>query len=234
MHGVLSDVGVEHQQHFVRPRIVGLLDYPADLGDFFHQVQLRRQASRGIRQDDIDPARTGGIDGIEHHGGRVAGLLGDHGDAVPFAPGGQLLAGRGAEGVAGGEQDALALALEMLGQLADRGGLAGTVDPGDHDHEGLVAAGIHGLLQWCQQCLQSPGQCGAQLRRRLQLVALDAGLEFGQQPLRGFDTAIRHQQRRLQVVQQLVVDLRPAEQFGQRRIKGFAGAREAGLEAFAP
>ena len=43
----------------------------------------------------------------------------------------ELVGRRGAEGVAGGQEDRLALVLEPLGQLGDRGRLARAVDPGD-------------------------------------------------------------------------------------------------------
>ena len=53
--------------------------------------------------------------------------------AEPLAPDGQLLDGRGPEGVAGGHHHLLAVVLEALGQLGDRGRLARAVDAGDHD-----------------------------------------------------------------------------------------------------
>ncbi len=61
-------------------------------------------------------------------------MLGDHRDTVALAPGLQLFDRGGAEGVAGGQHDALALVLQPLGQLADGGGLAGAVDA-DHQND---------------------------------------------------------------------------------------------------
>ena len=54
--------------------------------------------------------------------------LGDDRDVVAFPPHLQLLYRGGAKGVTSGEHDRLALVLQALGQLADGGGLAGTVD----------------------------------------------------------------------------------------------------------
>ena len=51
----------------------------------------------------------------------------------------QLLDGGGAEGVAGRQGDLRAFLGQALGQLADGGGLAGAVDPGHQDDEGLLA-----------------------------------------------------------------------------------------------
>ena len=213
---------------------MGLLDHAAYLGDFFHQMELRRQAARSVGEHHVDLAGTGGVDGVEHHRCRIAGFLGDDDDAISFAPGRQLLAGRGAKGVAGGQQNALALALEVLGQLADGSGFAGAVDARNHDHERLVAAGVQRLFKWREQGLQALGQSRTQLGGGFQLVALDRGLEFGQQPVCRVDAAIRHQQCGFQIVEQLVVDLRPTEELGQRGVERVAGAGKAALEAFAP
>ena len=61
-------------------------------------------------------------------------LAGDDLRAEPIAPNRELLDGGGAERVAGAEDDALALRLEELGELGDRGRFAGAVDAADHDH----------------------------------------------------------------------------------------------------
>ena len=218
----------------MRRRGIDFLHDAAHLGDFFHQVQLCRQTPRGIGQDHVDAACAGGVDGIEHHRGRIAGFLGDDGDAVALAPGGELLAGGGTEGVAGGQQHALALALEMLGQLADRGGFAGPIDAGDHDHERLLVVGFQRLFERREQGSQTLRQGCPQLGRGFQLVTLDGGLEFGEQPVGRLDAAIGHQQRALKIFEQFIVDLRPAEKLRQRRVERGTGAGKAGLEAFAP
>jgi len=58
-----------------------------------------------------------------------------------------LLARGGAEGVASSEQHALALTLEILGELADAGGFACAIDARDHQDERLVAADVERLFQ---------------------------------------------------------------------------------------
>ena len=59
-------------------------------------------------------------------------------DAHALAPDFQLLHSAGAIGVAGGEQDALALIAVPLGELGDGGGLAHAVDAGHEPHGGPV------------------------------------------------------------------------------------------------
>ena len=53
---VLSGVGVKHQQHFMRRAGHRFVDDPLHLADFFHQIELRRQSARGVRQHDVDAA----------------------------------------------------------------------------------------------------------------------------------------------------------------------------------
>ncbi|MNR17457.1 hypothetical protein D3C85_1341180 [compost metagenome] len=80
-----------------------LLDHALHLLDFFHQVQLRRQAAGGVGDDDVDAAGHGSLHRIVADGGGVAALLCDHGDVVALTPGNQLFAGGSTEGVTGGQ-----------------------------------------------------------------------------------------------------------------------------------
>jgi hypothetical protein len=66
--------------------------------------------------------------------GVAAFLAGDHRRADPVAPDLQLLDRGGAEGVAGGEQHAIILLLQPVGELADRRRLARAVDADHQDH----------------------------------------------------------------------------------------------------
>ena len=67
-------------------------------------------------------------------------MRGEHGHAGALAVDLQLLDGVGALEVAGHQQGAVALGLEPLGQLAGEGGLAGTLEAGEHDDGGPVLA----------------------------------------------------------------------------------------------
>ena len=83
------------------------------------------------------PSAWRALDGLEDHRRGIGALLAPHHRrAHALAPDLQLLGGRGAEGVARGQQHALALAAQLGGQLADGRGLAAAVDPDDQQDEG--------------------------------------------------------------------------------------------------
>jgi hypothetical protein len=65
--------------------------------------------------------------------------VGDHRRPDSLAPDFELVDGRGAERVAGGDQDVAAKLLVIGGELGDRRRLADSVDADDHDHEGDAA-----------------------------------------------------------------------------------------------
>ena len=72
---ILAGVRIEHEQDFMRRAGNGFRDHALYLGDFFHQVKLSGQASRGVAHDDVGAARFCRIDGVENHRGRIARLL---------------------------------------------------------------------------------------------------------------------------------------------------------------
>ena len=76
--------------------------------------------------------------------------------AGPAGPDGELVGGRGAEGVAGGQEDRLALVLEPLGELGDRGRLARAVDPRDQVDRRLLGGDRQRARAWgrLEQVLQ--------------------------------------------------------------------------------
>jgi hypothetical protein len=101
----------------------------------FHQVLLRVEAPGRVEQQVVDLARERGRDGIERDRGRVGpGRLLDDRDLQALGPERELLDRRGAERVAGAEEDLVALGAQMARELRDRRRLAGAVDPDDQDH----------------------------------------------------------------------------------------------------
>ena len=98
---------------------VHFLDDPADLGDFFHEVELGGQPPGGVGQHDVDAADLGGGDGVEDDGGRIAALLGDHRDVVAFAPGLELFRAAARNVPPAASRTPLPWPLEIFGQPMD-------------------------------------------------------------------------------------------------------------------
>src|SRR6185436_13738294 len=137
---------------------------------------------------------------------------------------------RGAERVARGEQHRFFLQLQPVRELADRGGLARPVHAGDHDDEGLHAAGVERFLQRGEQ----PGDRVAQRRLQRGAVLGFSSPHGGEQRLRRGDAAVGLQQRGLELLVQGLVDALAREQLFDRRVQHIARAREAGLEPRGP
>ena len=163
-------------------------------------------------------------------------MLGDHRDAVALTPHLQLLDGGGAEGIAGGEHDLLALTLQLLGQLADGGGLAHAVHADHKNHVGLLLGGdqqrlLDRLEQRAQLFLQG-------LVQRTAVGQLLARHAFGQavdDDTGGLDADVGGEQARLQLFEQVIVDgLLAEEQTGHALAQAGAGLRQALLEAGEP
>ncbi|MNS37603.1 hypothetical protein D3C72_698250 [compost metagenome] len=232
--GVLAGTGVKHQQHFVRCVGVELADHPANLFQLFHQVVFGVQAAGGVGDQYIDATGLGGLHSVEYHRGRVgASMLGDHRDLVALAPDLQLLYRRRTEGVAGGEHDFLAFQLQFLRQLADGGGLAGTVDADDQNHERLV---LRGDFQWLLDGFEHGRQLG--LQGFVQGIGVSQFLARNllRQTLNdhrgGFDTDVGSQQTGLEVLEQFVINnLFAQEQAGHAFADTGAGLGQALLEA---
>ena len=109
-HRVLPGVGVDHEPASRAARSgIGLGHHALHLADLVHEVQLRGQAPGGVGEHDVD-ALARAPTGWRRRSPRPSRpFLRDHGHVVARAPFGELLARRGAEGVAGGEQHRLAL-----------------------------------------------------------------------------------------------------------------------------
>jgi hypothetical protein len=90
----------------------------------------------------------------------------------------------------------------VLGELADRRGLAGAVDARHHDHGGLVLADHQRLLQRPQQLRERVDQDVLGLHRPGGAAGGDLALALRQQELGGGDAGVGQQQRRLQFLVQ--------------------------------
>ena len=61
----------------MRGAVLGLRNDAPDLLQLFHQMRLRRQATRGVRNHDVAAARLCRHHRIKGHAGRIAALLAD-------------------------------------------------------------------------------------------------------------------------------------------------------------
>src|SRR5947207_13350141 len=98
-------------------------------------MRLVLEAPGGVDDQHVLAGRSRLPDSVEHDSGRIATLLaGDDRSADALPPYLQLLDRRCSEGVAGGEQHAIILLLQPMGELADGGGFAGAIDADDENH----------------------------------------------------------------------------------------------------
>ena len=134
-----------------------------------HQVGLVLQPAGGVDQQHVGCRRPRAA--FERVEGEAGGVGADLRAATTGQPvrSPQICScsiGGGAEGVAGGEHDRLALACGMLGQLADGRGLAGAVDADHQDDMRLVRRGR--VASGCATGLEDLRDLGGQ--RRLHLL----------------------------------------------------------------
>ncbi len=122
----------------MRRRSIDLLHHADDFFELAHQRRLVLQPAGGVDHQHVDSLGARGLQRLvgEPRGIR-AGLAGDDAGARALAPDFELIDRGGPEGVARGEHHALALAKKFSRELADRGGLAGTVDADHQDDEGF-------------------------------------------------------------------------------------------------
>ena len=175
---VLAGRRVDDDQRLGR-RLAELLgDHPVDLGELVHQIRAGVEATGGVGEDHVDPARLPGLDRVEEDGARVlAGLRLDDLAARALGPGRELLDRGGAVGVAGGEQHRQAgLLLQVPGELADRRRLAGAVDADDQDQRRPLLD-VEADAVAAAELGEQLDQPGADCVTALELAALDLGLE---------------------------------------------------------
>ncbi len=144
----------------------------------------------------------------------------------------QLFDSRRAEGIAGGQHDALSVLLQLAGQFADGGGLAGPVDA-DHQNDSRSAWGRvrKGPLVGCQDLQQLLFEGAAEGLRVRQFFAPDPGGEVIDDAAGGIHPDIRGEQQGFQLLQQIFVDgLAAKHQVGQPVRETVTGAGKAILQ----
>src|SRR5690606_2757057 len=139
---VLADHRIDDEEHFIR------VDGGADVRGLGHHLGVHAQAAGGIHDDDVMQLGLGLGDTVAGYGYRIPGggveFRGDarvrcvDRNAGAFAVDLQLLDCVGTLEVTGHQHRGVALSLQVLGQLAGQGGLAGTLQAGEHDHRWRV------------------------------------------------------------------------------------------------
>ncbi len=178
------------------------------------------QPTRGIGQQHVDLSRTCRLDRIEYYSCRIgAGLLCDDGDVVALPPRLQLLDRRGAKRIACGQHDSEAIVNEFLRELADRRGLAGTVDA-DHenDERSIAVRNLEPSLDRRKDVDERRAQAFAQCGRVVQFLSPKALTESRDDIGGRLNPDVSHNQRRFEFLQGLLVD--PAAGCQVRQVVG--------------
>ena len=132
---ILARGGIQNEQHLVRRGMNALF---ADAIHFFqlaHQVELGVQPTSRVNNKQIVATGAGGTDAIVGYRARIAvGLPGNDRHIGSFTPNLELIDSRSAKGVGSGQNDLAPLVQVMLGQLADGGRFAGTIDAHNHHY----------------------------------------------------------------------------------------------------
>jgi hypothetical protein len=113
-----------------------------DLFEFLHEVVLIVEAAGGVADEELSAEAFGFFVAVEANSGGVAVLRAfDEGDLEALGPDLELLDGSGAEGVGGGEDDAVALVVEEVGEFGGGGGFACAIDA-DHEEDFGASVGV--------------------------------------------------------------------------------------------
>jgi len=147
-HRVRPDQRLAHHQDLIRARQLG------ELLERRHQALVVVAAAGGVDEHDVEAARSGVRDGVAGDVGRVLAVaLFVQLDAAALARRellqvagvhAQLLDGAGAEGVAGGDEDAEAVLEQEEGDFGEVGGFADAVDADDGDDVGAGLGVVEG------------------------------------------------------------------------------------------
>lgn len=137
--------GVHNEPFFVGEGGVVLGESASDFFDFAHEVLAGVESAGGIAEEEIYVAAAGGLVSVVAEGSGVGLVLAaDELDADAVCPRGELLDGRGAEGIGGGEEDGVPVGLEAMGEFSDGGGFACAVDADEEDGAGAIGVGGEG------------------------------------------------------------------------------------------
>ena len=192
----------------------GFVGDPPHLAQLLHEVRLGVQAAGGVGEHEVGVAGGGPLDGVEDDRARVGALGAAHEvGAGPLGPGGELLGGRGPERVARGHHDRAAVARPRAWRPCRWWWSCPTPLTPTNSHTFVVPA------SW-----RRPAVVDRQPRLHLVLDRVDElrAVSRGRRPsprartessssVVGADADVGADQRLLEVVPGLLVDLRPGE-----------------------
>ena len=229
---VLPRRRVDHQQHLGDP--AGTLGGdPAHLAQLLHQVRLGVQATGRVAEHEIDVARGRAFDRVEDDCAGIATLVAaNEFGATALCPRAELLDGRGAERIAGSHQHRSTDGGLLGADLADRRGLADTVDADEQPHVGTTWYVLE--VERAISARQTVDHLGLQRVEELRgfgdLLRLHLHTQTSEQIVGHSNADIGAQQRLFEVVPRLVGDAAsradPEQGSGQRT----AGLRHATAE----
>jgi hypothetical protein len=158
----------------------------------------------------------------------------DDRDIDPLSPGPELLDGRGAKGVGGGDDDLLPLLLKRAGELRDARGLAGSVHAYDEDDRGrrdFLARREKRAQSWgaIEDLDQFLFQCGADFVGPLEALLTLALTHGGEDFLGGGQAGVASDEDFLQFLPEFVVDLAPLKDAADAAEEAPPGTLEGGL-----
>ena len=139
VHDVLAGHGVNHHEDLVG--LDGLLDGHRLL----HHLLVDLQAAGRIHNHDVVQVVHRLADGLRGNLDRVLAVATEDRHANLAAQRGKLVGSGGAVRVAGGQKRRMALALQEIGKLGCRRGLAGALQAHEHDHVGSAVLCQHQL-----------------------------------------------------------------------------------------
>ena len=121
-HRILTDHGVGDEEHFAGRKLA------LEQRELVHQFVVDVQAAGSVHKDDVAGGELGFAHGAANDFERLIGArAGPEREASGLGHLGELLARRGAIDVRGDDDGAVAVLHEPFGELAGRGGLAGTL-----------------------------------------------------------------------------------------------------------
>src|SRR3990170_3233281 len=231
---VLPGGGVEHEDDAVRRSRVELLQHPNDLGELGHELGFVLEAPGGVDEEHVRGFRAGALERFIGDPCRVGPhLLGDDLDAHTPTPHFELIDGRGAEGIGGGEHDAQTLALELMRHLGRGGGLAGAVHADHEEDMGTCAREREGFRHRLKHACDL---CGQNLAHR-SLIEPPVVTAFGNcradAPGHG-DPKIGLDQDLFDPIERVLIELPLGERAGEIVGQGIGGAGETYAQLIEP